>query len=189
MNDTVKSRRIRSLALLGCALGLAWLAPVMAQPAAERVRLEFVKENPDGDGTWAGTVTGAFDGSLQTVLVNADQSQPVWRVAFEGIVDAGADSFRAHVGGTLDTSTGQVEMTGVVTEGGMLGASIAWEGQLVDEAASRFEGTIIITPAAASPAEAATFDVGAHGHLQGAQPWYEAPEMIRLAVAAPRDQP
>lgn len=108
--------------------------------------LQFTKEDPDGDATWEGSVTGPFDGSLRTILLAADQSDPVWLVAFEGQVEAGENSFRAHVGGTLDTTTGEVRMTGVVTDGYGLGSAVAWQGQMVDEGASRFEGTIELAP-------------------------------------------
>ena len=111
---------------------------------------QFTKEDPDGDNIWDGTLTGDTEGTVQTVLLNADQSQPVWRVAFEGIVTAGDESFRAHVGGTLDTTTGAVRMTGVVTAGSMLGSTVVWQGQMVDQEASRFEGTISVMPAGAS---------------------------------------
>ena len=109
---------------------------------------QFSKEDPDGDNIWDGTLTGDTKGTVQTVLLNADQSEPVWRVAFEGIVTADEQSFRAHVGGTLDTTTGAVRMNGVVTAGSMLGATVDWQGQMVDQQASRFEGTITVTPAA-----------------------------------------
>lgn len=130
------------------ALVVALGAPLLAQDGP--VSLTFSKENPDGDGIWIGTVGGGLDGSLQTILLNADTDQPVWLVAFEGVVDAGEGSFRAHVGGTLDTTTGQVRMHGVVTSGFMLGAAVEWQGQMVDEEASRFEGTIVLTPAQAA---------------------------------------
>ena len=128
----------------GVALVVALGAPLLAQDAP--VSLTFGKENPDGDGIWIGEVAGAVQGSLQTILLNADDSQPVWLVAFEGVVEAGERSFRAHVGGTLDTTTGQVRMHGVVTSGFMLGSAVQWEGQMVDADASRFEGTILLTP-------------------------------------------
>ena len=126
------------------ALALLLSVPILAQN--ETVTLNFTKEDPDGDATWDGTVSGDVEGELQTVLLNADQTEPVWLVAFEGIVTAGDRSFRAHVGGTLDTTTGQVHMSGVVTEGYLLGAAVDWQGQMVDEQASRFEGTITLTP-------------------------------------------
>lgn len=129
--------------LLAAGLGLGALAQ---DAMAAATTLEFTKEDPDGDGTWNGTVAGEIEGEVQTMLLNADQSQPVWRVAFEVMVDAGDRSFRGYVGGTLDTDSGVVTMHGVVTEGYMLGASIDWQGQMTDEAASRFEGDITLTP-------------------------------------------
>ena len=127
-------------------LGLSSAFAQQAMPPAG-MTYQFSKEDPDGDNIWDGTLTGDTQGAVQTVLLNADQSEPVWRVAFEGIVTAGEQSFRAHVGGTLDTTTGAVRMTGVVTAGSMLGATVDWQGQMVDQQASRFEGTITVTPA------------------------------------------
>lgn len=138
------SRRTLPYVLSTLLLAAAAVGHVVAQTDA--TTLQFTKEDPDGDATWEGTVSGPFDGSLETILLSADQSEPVWLVAFEGNIDAGDQSFRAHVGGTLDTTTGEVRMTGVVTEGHGLGSAVTWQGQMVDEEASRFEGTIELTP-------------------------------------------
>ena len=71
----------------------------------------------------------------------------MWRVTFDWIVDAGPQSFTARLHGTLDTTTGAVEMKGRVIDGHLLGAKkVREQGQLVDLATSAFEGTIDIYP-------------------------------------------
>lgn len=146
----MRTRTRNGTGVLRWAAVLAGVVAVLLAGAAlaqdEPVEWSFAKEDPDGDATWEGTVGGPADGELQTVLLAADQSEPVWLVSFEGVVDAGDRSFTAHVGGTLDTQTGEVRMVGVVTDGFMLGSSVDWQGQMVDEEASRFEGTIRVSP-------------------------------------------
>lgn len=140
------------LALFVLTLALFVSGAVLAQ--ADPLTIEFSKADPDGDGTWNGTVAGAIEGDVQTILLGADQSEPVWLVSFEGTLDAGDRSLTAHVGGTLDTESGQVSMTGVVTEGYLLGSAVDWRGQLVDADASRFEGTVTFTGARAAAPDA-----------------------------------
>jgi len=107
------------------------------------INLTFQKAS-SGEGEWMGTVAGDVQGNLQTKLLNADTSQPIWDVEFDWIIDAGEQSFTARLTGTLNTETGSVEMDGTVVEGWMLGAKVHEEGLLIDAETSTFEGTISI---------------------------------------------
>ena len=91
--------------------------------------------------------------SLTTVLTGCTGPNPcsgqIWHVEFDWIITAGAKSFTAHLSGILDTQTGQVVMNGTVVDGFLQGAQVHEEGQLVDAATLRFEGTITVMPLSA----------------------------------------
>ena len=137
-------KRILVLAALLGAVGSSNLAAGAAAKSPP-VPLTFAKQ-ASGPGEWSGTVAGDIDGALTTRLLSLDDHKPVWRVTFDWIVDAGPESFTARLHGTLDTTTGAVEMKGRVIEGHMEGAQVREAGQLVDPAASAFEGTIDVRP-------------------------------------------
>ena len=137
-------KRILVLAALLGAVGSINLATAAAAKSPP-VHLTFAK-HAAGPGVWSGAVAGDIDGALTTRLLSLDDHKPVWRVTFDWIVDAGGESFTARLHGTLDTTTGAVEMKGRVIEGHMLGAQVREHGQLVDPMASAFEGTIDINP-------------------------------------------
>ena len=61
----------------------------------------------------------------------------------------GGESFTAHLSGVLNNVTGAVIMNGTVVDGFLQGAQVHEEGQLVDAATLRFEGTIQVMPATA----------------------------------------
>ena len=131
------------------SLGLAHAAPASA---AAPLNLTFQKESV-GAGMWHGTVAGDIDGDLTSVLTGCTGPNPcsgrIWHVEFDWIIAAGAESFTAHLSGTLDTQTGQVVMNGTVVDGFLLGAQVHEEGQLVNPATLGFEGTIRVMPSTA----------------------------------------
>jgi hypothetical protein len=135
---------IIGLAALLCAAS-AVTVTAAASAKAPPVQLSFQKQ-ASGTGVWAGTVAGDIDGVLTTRLISLDDHKPVWRVTFDWIVAAGPQSFTARLHGTLDTTTGAVEMKGRVVEGHLLGAKVLERGRLVDLATSAFEGTIDVYP-------------------------------------------
>lgn len=133
------SRQVTFLLLITLALALPQRA-VHAQQGGD-VNLTFQKA-ATGEGTWAGTVGGDVQGNLETVLLTIDNSNPVWDVEFDWIIEAGDRSFTARMTGTLNSETGAVEMDGKVIEGWMLGARVHEAGQMVDPETSAFEGVI-----------------------------------------------
>jgi hypothetical protein len=132
------------------AAGLLSLSLSFASPAGASapLRLTFEKESV-ATGVWEGTVSGDVDGNLKTVLTACTCSGQIWHVEFDWIIDAGADSFTAHLTGILNTRTGKVVMNGPVVAGFLQGAQVHEEGQLVDAATLRFEGSITLLPATA----------------------------------------
>lgn len=112
------------------------------------IRLQFDKQG-GANGTWNGTVNGDVEGALTTQLLSLEPAGPILKVSFAWIVDAGNQSFTAVLDGTLNTLTGQVEMDGTIVEGWLAGAQVHEEGQMVDPATGRFQGTIMIFPATA----------------------------------------
>lgn len=132
----------RQLRKLTAAVVLVAIATVLSVAGAQ-VNLTFEK-TAVSDGVWMGTVGGDVTGRLVTTLIAADQSQPVWQVEFYWIIlaDDPAESFIARLTGTLDTTTGAVAMTGMVTDGYQAGARVNEAGQLQDAETSSFTGTI-----------------------------------------------
>jgi hypothetical protein len=139
----MRNRILVLAALLGAVGSISLTAGATAK--APPIHLSFAKQAA-APGVWSGTVTGDIDGALTTRLISLDDHKPVWRVTFDWIVDAGPRSFTARLHGTLDTTTGAVEMKGRVIEGHLLGAKVREQGRLVDPAASAFEGTIDVYP-------------------------------------------
>jgi hypothetical protein len=116
-------------------------------PAAP-VELTFDKSLV-ASGVWHGTVGGDIAGDLETRLTDLRVSGPIWHVRFEWEITAADRSFIADLRGTLNTDTGAVVMNGTVVHGFLLGARVHEEGQLVDAATLRFQGTIQVMPATA----------------------------------------
>lgn len=112
------------------------------------IQLQFDKQG-GANGIWNGIVSGDVQGSLTTQLLSVEPAGPVLKVRFAWIVDAGNQSFTSVLDGTLNTLTGQVEMDGTIVEGWLVGAQVHEEGQMVDPATGRFQGTIMIFPATA----------------------------------------
>jgi hypothetical protein len=131
------------------ALGLAHAAPA---GAAAPLALTFEKAAV-APGVWEGTVSGDVNGGLTTFLTGCTGPDPysgrIWHVEFDWIITAGAESFTARLSGILDTQTGQVVMNGTVVDGFLQGAQVHEEGQLVDAATLRFEGSISVMPSSA----------------------------------------
>ena len=132
-------------------LAIVMAVTVAAAPAAsasDPVRLSFDKSAVSA-GVWSGTVSGDVSGGLMTVLTAIEPSGPIARVEFDWIVSAGAQSFTAHLYGTLNTSTGAVVMNGTVVDGWLEGAQVHEAGQLIDVSSLRFQGEIRVMPATA----------------------------------------
>jgi hypothetical protein len=153
---TVRSSTRRSVSVL-VALMVAGLLSVglsLAAPAgaAEPLRLTFEKESV-AVGMWEGSVSGDVHGDLTSVLTSCTGPNPcsgtIWHVEFDWIIQAGAESFTAHLSGILNLQTGAAIMDGTVVDGFLQGAQVHEEGQLVNAATLRFEGTIHVMPATA----------------------------------------
>jgi hypothetical protein len=153
---TVRSSTRRSVSVL-VALMVAGLLSVglsLAAPAgaAEPLRLTFEKESV-AVGMWEGSVSGDVHGDLTSVLTSCTGPNPcsgtIWHVEFDWIIQAGAESFTAHLSGILNLQTGAAIMDGTVVDGFLQGAQVHEEGQLVNAATLRFEGTIRVMPATA----------------------------------------
>jgi hypothetical protein len=100
-----------------------------------------------GEGVWEGTISGEVQGKLRTVLVFADQSDPVWRVELEWFIEADDPnkSFVARLRGTINTESGAVVLNGEITEGYLVGSSIREQGQMLETAEAPVSGMVIIT--------------------------------------------
>lgn len=138
----------RILLTLLTAASLAAISAVPAASASEPLRLSFDKSSV-APGVWHGTVDGDISGGLTTMLTDLRIAGPIWHVQFDWIISAGDSSFVAALSGTLNTETGAVIMNGTVVEGFLAGAQVHEEGQLVDAAALRFQGSIQLMPATA----------------------------------------
>lgn len=129
-------------------MALAW--PASRVEASAPVYLNFDKSG-GGGGVWNGTVSGDIHGDLTTTLTDLRVSGPVWHVVFTWDIDDtdlgdGDQSFVATLSGVLNTKTGAVVMNGTVTDGYLLGAQVHEEGQLIDPATLRFNGSIRVMP-------------------------------------------
>ncbi|MFW6097713.1 MAG: hypothetical protein ACOC9Z_06535 [Chloroflexota bacterium] len=147
----MKGMKVLMVVMVVLALFGMVVAPhvAAAQAPAAPVQLTFDK-SAVAEGMWEGTVGGDVDGDLTTVLTALEVRGPIWHVEFDWIVDAGAQSFTAHLSGILNTNTGKVVMNGNVVDGWLLGAQVHEEGQLVDPDTLRFQGTIQIMPETAN---------------------------------------
>jgi hypothetical protein len=152
------SKRPLTAVLIGLvAAGLLAVGLSVAAPAgaAAPLQLTFAKQSvvPIGSGVWEGTVSGDVDGDLRTVLTGCNGPNPcsgtIWHVEFDWIIDAGAESFTAHLSGVLNNTTGAVVMNGTVVDGFLQGAQVHEEGQLVNPGTLAFEGTIQVMPSTA----------------------------------------
>lgn len=142
------TKRLRATALIAVVVaGLLFLAA--PAKASAPLYLTFEKESID-EGVWAGTVSGDVNGDLTTFLTGCTGPNPcsgdVWHVEFDWVIDAGDQSFTAHLSGVLNTLTGSVIMNGPVVDGFLEGAQVHEEGQLVNPATLAFEGTIQVMP-------------------------------------------
>jgi hypothetical protein len=149
------SMRRRMSVLVGLMVaGLLSVSPVLAAPASATppLNLTFEKEAV-AVGVWEGSVSGDVNGDLRTVLTSCSGPAPcsgqIWHVEFDWIIDAGTESFTAHLSGMINNLTGSVVMDGTVVDGFLQGAQVHEEGQLVNAATLRFEGSIRVMPATA----------------------------------------
>ena len=149
------SKRLWVSVLIGLmAAGLLSFGLAFASPASASAPLSLMFEKETvAAGVWEGSVLGDIDGGLTTVLTSCNGpnpcSGPIWHVEFDWIVDAGAESFTPQNSGTHNNVTGAVVMNGTVVDGFLQGAQVHEEGQLVNAATLRFEGTIRVMPATA----------------------------------------
>ncbi len=107
------------------------------------IKLNFDK-SLSGFGTWEGTVNGDVTGKLKTYMQKLDISGEIARVEFDFVIDAGASSFTTRLIGLLNPKTGKVMMDGFVSDGQYAGLRVEENGQLVDPATFRFQGTIVL---------------------------------------------
>jgi hypothetical protein len=98
-------------------------------------------------------VSGDISGDLTTLLTACNGPKPctgpIWHVEFDCVIEAGSESFTAHLSGVLNNVTGSVVMNGRVVEGCLEGAQVHEEGQRVNAATLGFEETIRIMPVTA----------------------------------------
>jgi hypothetical protein len=145
------SKRLRATALVALMVAGLFFLAVPAR-ASSPVNLTFEKESV-GERAWAGTVSGDINGDLKSFLTACTGPNPcsgrIWHVEFDWVIDAGAESFTAHLSGVLNNVTGSVVMNGTVVEGFLEGAQVHEAGQLVNAETLGFEGTIRIMPATA----------------------------------------
>ncbi len=145
------SKRLRATALVALIAAVLLFLAVPAR-ASSPVNLTFEKESVT-PGAWEGTVSGDINGDLNSFLTTCTGPNPcsgrIWHVEFDWVIDAGAESFTAHLSGVLNNVTGSVVMNGTVVEGFLEGAQVHEAGQLVNAATLGFEGTIRIMPATA----------------------------------------
>jgi hypothetical protein len=134
---------IRSIRTLARTSFVALVLAGVGIASAQALNLEFDKAAV-GDTVWTGRVSGDVEGTLTTVLIAADTSQAVWQVEFYWIVTADdpAMSFVVRLTGTLNSETGEVQMSGSVVDGYREGAAVDERGQLYDADTSAFRGTI-----------------------------------------------
>ena len=90
----------------------------------------------------SGRMIGDLVGTLQTRLLEIDQSEPVWRVTYDWTFDSGADSFRANLAGTFDSEKDILLLRGTVYEGAMSGATLQSRGVLRNVATGFHEGHV-----------------------------------------------
>ena len=147
------STRRRMSVLVGLMVaGLLSVSPHLAAPASATTPLHLTFEKEAiAVGVWEGSVSGDVNGDLRTVLTSCSGPAPcsgeIWRVEFDWIIDAGAESFTAHLSGILNNRMGSVVMNGTVVDGFLQGAQVHEEGELVNAATLRFEGSITVMPA------------------------------------------
>jgi hypothetical protein len=145
------SKRLRATALVALIAAVLLFLAVPAK-ASSPVNLTFEKESV-APGAWEGTVSGDINGDLNSFLTACTGpkgcSGRIWHVEFDWVIDAGAESFTAHLSGVLNNVTGSVVMNGTVVEGFLEGAQVHETGQLVNAETLGFEGTIRIMPATA----------------------------------------
>jgi hypothetical protein len=151
MNSNMK----RMVVLLIAALALVVLVlPVGASnPGQEIVYFDkaynVTESEAAGTAVFTGTVDGAVSGTLKSTLLEATENGKgtitlvtfEWAIA-DGNLSDGDQSFTAVASGTLNSSTGKVVMNGEVVSGYLAGAKFIEEGQLVDPATFRFQGSM-----------------------------------------------
>lgn len=132
-----------TLAVFATGMLLVGAAPAAGAPQAPKV-ISFEKQfDPEataanGTPTWTGTVPG---GTLEVRLVDASASGPVEHLVVDFIV-VGPITFTARVRGPFNPATERTALNGRVTSGMFEGARVHEEGLRIDEATSRFVGTI-----------------------------------------------
>jgi len=133
---------IPKVALLAALAVAAFATTASASNAPVRVTFDKTVSNPL-TFTFTGTTDGDVPGDLKSQLVSLDrESGPNLHIVFDWTVSAGAHSFVARTSGIWNTKTGSVVMNGTVIEGYLLGAQVHEEGQLIDPATLRFQGSL-----------------------------------------------
>lgn len=134
-------RRVR-LSLVAAIIAVA-LVPTLSASGMGALHLDFEKEVVEA-GVWVGTVEGT--GRIETHLGSWEETGSVAHIGFdEWIVGTNVATFVAELSGVLNLKTGNVSMTGVVTDGDFEGSKIHVKA-LVDLADFSSAGTMTITP-------------------------------------------
>lgn len=132
------------LALAAC-LAVA-TAPASAAPV---VRLSFDKVET-APGVWQGNASGPISGPIVVTLDSLSTTGAVWHIAVDWSIDAGADSFTAHLAGTLDPATGSIVLNGSVTSGYLAGARAHLDATVVDPSDFEIAGALQLDPGSAT---------------------------------------
>jgi hypothetical protein len=146
--------RGRKLAVILCTAALA-ATPVAAMAStanglptqARSYDVTFVKHLTDrASFTFGGVTGGAARGQLTSQLIGqtAPATDKYQFIEFRWTVTAGEHSFIAVTAGTLNLTTGEVAMTGTVTDGWHNGADVLEKGELTDPVTETFAGDIVL---------------------------------------------
>jgi hypothetical protein len=143
--------RLRSIVL---ALAIAVLGGLAATPATAASRDTIVipfDKHYDAAATAATgirtyTGTAGEGGTIEMRLLASTVTGDVQHLTVDVNVTLGTVSFTARMSGTLNFSTLDTELNGVVTSGGLEGRRVREKGTLVDMSILRFTGTLWVMP-------------------------------------------
>lgn len=151
----MKNNLYRLIAAVVAMIALVVLVlPAGASPSGQYVvtfdkAYDAAESAAAGKPVFTGTVSGDVVGTLKSTGLDA---RPVgngtivlvtfrWEITDTELGD-GDQSFTALASGTLDNANGKVVMNGEVVNGYPLGVEFIEEGQLVDPATLRFQGSM-----------------------------------------------